>query len=179
MDPSPQLNFSQSPVHTDDYYADVIDRMIAGGAAHTIILGDEAGVLGPERARRWIRQSQERASAGDTPLEMHFHNRTAMANLNHIIGVEEGVHIVHSAISTLANGVSMPSTEVTVDNLRRLGYEVAVDDKDFAAEAMKVIEFVPDYPTGPDMSTTVRAMLHATPEMRAFINDYTRNVPKR
>ncbi len=90
--PSPQLNFSESPVHTDDYYADVIDRMIAGDAAETIILGDEAGVLGPERARRWIRQSQERAAAGGTPLEMHFHNRTAMANLNHIIGVEEGVH---------------------------------------------------------------------------------------
>jgi oxaloacetate decarboxylase (Na+ extruding) subunit alpha len=133
--PSPQLNFSQSPVHTDDYYADVIDRMIAGGAAETIILGDEAGVLGPERARRWIRQSQERAAAGETPLEMHFHNRTAMANLNHIIGVEQGVTILHSAISTLANGVSMPSTEVTVDNLRRLGHEVDVDDSRFAEVA--------------------------------------------
>jgi len=135
MDPSPQLNFSESPVHTDDYYADVIDRMIAGGAAHTIILGDEAGVLGPERARRWIRQSQERAARGGLPLEMHFHNRTGMANLNHIIGVEEGVRIVHSALSTLANGVSMPSTEVTVDNLRRLGHEVAVDDSRFAEVA--------------------------------------------
>ena len=51
-------------------------------------------------------------------------------------------------------------------------------DQEFAAEALKVIEFVPDYPTGPDMSNQVRAMLHATPEMRAFINDYTRNVPK-
>lgn len=133
--PSPQLNFSESPVHTDDYYADVIDRMIAGGAAATIILGDEAGVLGPERARRWIRQSQERAAAGKTPLEMHFHNRTAMANLNHIIGVEEGLTIVHSAISTLANGVSMPSTEVTVDNMRRLGHEVAIDSSRFAEVA--------------------------------------------
>lgn len=133
--PSPQLNFSQSPVHTDSYYADVIDRMIAGGAAETIILGDEAGVLGPERARQWIRQSQERAAAGGTPLEMHFHNRTAMANLNHIIGVEQGVTILHSAISTLANGVSMPSTEVTVDNMRRLGHEVAVDDRRFAEVA--------------------------------------------
>lgn len=133
--PSPQLNFSESPVHTDGYYADVISRMIAGGAAETIILGDEAGVLGPERARRWIGLAQERAAAGGTPLEMHFHNRTAMANLNHIIGVEEGVNIVHSAISTLANGVSMPSTEVTVDNLRRLGHEVAVDDSRFAEVA--------------------------------------------
>jgi oxaloacetate decarboxylase alpha subunit len=135
MDPSPQLNFSQSPVHTDDYYADVIDRMIAGGAAHTIVLGDEAGVMGPERARGWIRQSQERASAGGVELEMHFHNRTGMANLNHIIGVEEGVRIVHSALSPVANGVSMPSTEVTVDNLRRLGHEVAVDDSRFAEVA--------------------------------------------
>lgn len=133
--PSPQLNFSESPVHTDDYYADVISRMIAGDAAATILLGDEAGVLGPERARRWIRLCQQRAAAGETPLEMHFHNRTAMANLNHIIGVEEGVAIVHSAISTLANGVSMPSTEVTVDNLRRLGHEVAVDDSRFAEVA--------------------------------------------
>jgi oxaloacetate decarboxylase alpha subunit len=133
--PSPQLNFSESPVHTDDYYADVISRMIAGDAAETIILGDEAGVLGPERARGWIRLCQERASAGETPLEMHFHNRTAMANLNHIIGVEQGVRIAHSAISTLANGVSMPSTEVTVDNLRRLGHEVPVDDSRFAEVA--------------------------------------------
>jgi oxaloacetate decarboxylase (Na+ extruding) subunit alpha len=135
MAPSPQLNFSESPVHTDEYYADVISRMIAGGAAETIILGDEAGVLGPERARRWIRLCQERAAAGETPLEMHFHNRTAMANLNHIIGVEEGVRIAHSAISTLANGVSMPSTEVTVDNLRRLGHEVPVDERRFAEVA--------------------------------------------
>jgi oxaloacetate decarboxylase alpha subunit len=133
--PSPQVNFSESPVHTDAYYADVISRMIAGDAAATILLGDEAGVLGPERARGWIRLMQERASAGGTPLELHFHNRTAMANLNHIIGVEEGVRIVHSAVSTLANGVSMPSTEVTIDNLRRLGHEVALDDSRLAEVA--------------------------------------------
>jgi hypothetical protein len=51
-------------------------------------------------------------------------------------------------------------------------------DKDFAAEATKVIEFAPDYPTGPDMSQKVRAMIQATPQMRTFINDYMRNVPK-
>jgi oxaloacetate decarboxylase alpha subunit len=133
LKPSPQLNFSESPVHTDSYYADVISRMLAGGAAETILLGDEAGVLGPERARRWIRLMREQA--GELPLELHFHNRTAMANLNHIIGVEEGVTILHSAVSTLANGVSMPSTEVTIDNMRRLGHEVAVDDSRIAEVA--------------------------------------------
>ncbi|HEY1277720.1 MAG TPA: hypothetical protein VGF25_22625 [Thermoleophilaceae bacterium] len=131
--PSPQLNFSESPVHTDEYYAGLIDRMAGGGVAHTIVLGDEAGVLGPERARRWIRLMREHA--GEIPLEMHFHNRTAMANLNHIVGVEEGLTIVHTAVSTMANGVSMPSTEVTVDNMRRLGHEPAIDDSRLAEVA--------------------------------------------
>jgi hypothetical protein len=38
---------------------------------------------------------------------------------------------------------------------------------------------VPDYVTGADMSRTVRAMLVATPEIRDFIVDYTKNPPKR
>jgi tripartite-type tricarboxylate transporter receptor subunit TctC len=53
------------------------------------------------------------------------------------------------------------------------------NDKDFAAEAMKVIQFVPEYPTAPDMSAKIRAMLYTSPEMRKFVNDYMRNVPKR
>ena len=53
------------------------------------------------------------------------------------------------------------------------------NDKDFADEAMKVIQFIPEYPTAPDMSNRVRAMLVASPEMIKFVNDYMRNVPKR
>jgi oxaloacetate decarboxylase alpha subunit len=131
--PSPQVNFSISPVHTDEYYTDVMSRFAASDVPATIVLGDEAGVLGPERARRWIRLMRERA--GDTELELHFHNRTGMAPLNHIIGIEEGVTIVHTAVRPMANGPSMPSTEVTVDNLRRLGHEVAIDDSRLAEVA--------------------------------------------
>jgi len=131
--PSPQVNFSISPVHTDGYYADVMSRFAASDLPATIVLGDEAGVLGPERARRWIRLMRE--CAGDTELELHFHNRTGMAPLNHIIGIEEGVTIVHTAVRPMANGPSMPSTEVTVDNLRRLGHEVAIDDSRLAEVA--------------------------------------------
>ena len=136
MAPSPQLNFSESPVHTDEYYADVIARMIAGDARRRRSSSATRPACSTRSGRgSWIRLMPGARRAGGTPLEMHFHNRTAMANLNHIIGVEEGVRIVHSAISTLANGVSMPSTEVTVDNLRRLGHEVAVDDSRLAEVA--------------------------------------------
>ena len=36
-----------------------------------------------------------------------------------------------------------------------------------------------EYETAPDMSQQVRAMLVAPPEMRTYINDYMRNVPKK
>ena len=128
--PAPQINFSHSPVHTDEYYADLMDRFAASDIPATLILGDEGGVLGPERARPWIRLMRERSQGKE--LEMHFHNRTGMGTYNHIVGVEEGVTIVHTAVDSVANGVSMPSTEVSVDNMRRLGHEVAVDDSRLA-----------------------------------------------
>ena len=52
-------------------------------------------------------------------------------------------------------------------------------DPEFAAEAIKAIEFVPEYSTAPDLSQKVRAMMVASPQMRDFINDYMRNPPKR
>lgn len=81
--------------------------------------------MGPERARRLLRTLRERCP--DTVIEMHFHNKTGMAPLNHIIGVEEGLTIVHTAVDSMANGPSMPSTAVTADNLRRLGHEITID----------------------------------------------------
>jgi tripartite-type tricarboxylate transporter receptor subunit TctC len=53
------------------------------------------------------------------------------------------------------------------------------NDKEFAAEAIRAIEFAPDYPTAPDTSQKIRAMMVASPQMRDFINDYMRNPPKR
>lgn len=125
MTASPQLNYSLSPVHTDEHYVALMQRMAAAGVADTIILGDEAGVLHPERARHWIALMQEHA--GGIPLELHFHDKTGMGALNHQIGVEHGCTILHTAVRSLANGHSMPSTEVAVDNMRRLGHEVTLD----------------------------------------------------
>jgi hypothetical protein len=73
----------------------------------------------------------------------------------------------------LPPGTPRPAYDAVSKAIERLN-----NDKEFAAEALKTIEFAPDYPTGPDMSKTIRAMLVATPEMRAYINEYMRNVPK-
>jgi tripartite-type tricarboxylate transporter receptor subunit TctC len=82
--------------------------------------------------------------------------------------------------STLQRLIALPpgAPRPAYDALRQ-AIEALNNDKEFAAEAMKVIQFVPEYPTAPDMSEKIRSMLVATPEMRKFVNDYMRNVPKR
>ena len=58
--PSPQLNFSESPVHTDEYYAD--DHRAHGRAAAPRRRSSSAtrpACWGPERARQWIRLMQD------------------------------------------------------------------------------------------------------------------------
>jgi tripartite-type tricarboxylate transporter receptor subunit TctC len=52
-------------------------------------------------------------------------------------------------------------------------------DKEFAAEAMKIVEYVPEYETAPDLSEQVRKVMVVSPEMRKYIVDYTKNVPPK
>jgi tripartite-type tricarboxylate transporter receptor subunit TctC len=57
--------------------------------------------------------------------------------------------------------------------------EQLAHDGEFAAEARKIVEYIPEYETAPDLSDQVRKAMIVSPEMRAYINSYTRNVPKK
>ncbi len=92
----------------------------------------------------------------------------------------EAYKTLHEINSTLQRLIVLaPGAPRAAYDALRIAIERLNNDKEFAAEALKTIEFAPDYPTGPDMSNQVRAMMVATPEMRSFINDYMRNPPKR
>ena len=125
MHAAPQVMFAESPVHTDDYYAVIVAEMATWGT-ESIILGDEAGVLTAERAASWVPKMVEAASG--VPLEAHFHNTTGISTLNYITAAKAGVHILHTAMGPMANGPSMPSVTVTADNMRRLGFDVNLDE---------------------------------------------------
>jgi oxaloacetate decarboxylase alpha subunit len=148
MTVSPQVMFSHSPVHTDEYYERIVRDMAGWDGLDTIILGDEPGVLSSERAQSWIPRMRD--AAGSVPLEMHFHNTTGLGTMNYLAGAQQGVTIVHTAVSTLANGPSMPSTEATLDNMRRLGHEVTVDESRLpeVAEHFRAVAAAEGYATG-------------------------------
>jgi tripartite-type tricarboxylate transporter receptor subunit TctC len=92
----------------------------------------------------------------------------------------EAYKVLFDINSTLQRLLVLPpkAPKAAYDALR-IAIEKVNDDKEFAAEALKTIKFVPEYPTAPDMSDKIRAMLQASPEMRQYINHYTKNPPRR
>jgi tripartite-type tricarboxylate transporter receptor subunit TctC len=87
---------------------------------------------------------------------------------------------IHEINSTLQRLVALPPDppQAAIEALRA-AVERLSHDKEFAAESVKTIEFAPDYETGPDISMRVRAMLNASPEVRAFVADYIKSAQKK
>lgn len=124
---SPAIMYGLSPVHTDEFFADKARQMATFDGVDAIYVEDAPGVLTPDRAKTLVPALVD--AAGDVPIEMHCHNNTGMAPANYLEAVDAGAAMIHTASRPLANGPSLPSHEVMFDNLRRRGYEVAVDDR--------------------------------------------------
>ncbi len=121
----PCILYADSPFHTDEYYAARTRELVALGA-DGIELEDAAGLLTPERTRTLV--AAIKGAAGELPVEIHFHSNNGLAPLNYLEGLLAGADVVHSASRPLAAGVSLPSTENTIANLRYAGYDVDLDE---------------------------------------------------
>jgi oxaloacetate decarboxylase alpha subunit len=118
------LVYTHSPVHTDHYYVRKVEQLIGLGV-DAVFLKDASGLLIPERVATLI--PALKAALGSRPLQIHTHCNSGLAPYVVLQAVEKGVDIVHTATSTLANGVSHSPTERVVANLRRRGYDVRID----------------------------------------------------
>lgn len=120
----PGVVFTHSPVHTDAYYA-ARAREIAALGVDGVFIKDASGLLTPERVATLV--PALKAELGALPLQIHTHCNSGLAPYVVLRAVEAGVDVVHTATSTLANGVSHSPTEGVTRNLRRMGYTVPVD----------------------------------------------------
>ena len=158
----PCILYADSPFHTDDYYA-ARTRELAALGPDGIELEDAAGLLTPERTRTLV--TAIKRAAGDLPVEIHFHSNNALAPLNYLEGLAAGADRVHTASRPLAAGVSLPSTEVTVANLRYAGYDVDLDESRFAAveqHLLRVAEYE-DLPVGQPAEYSLFLYRHQLP----------------
>jgi oxaloacetate decarboxylase alpha subunit len=125
--------FGISPVHTDEWFADKVRQMASWGFVDAIYVEDAPGILTPDRAATLVPTIVEAAQG--IPVEMHCHNTTGLAPLNYIEAIKHGVRIIHTASRPLANGPSLPSTEMMTDNLKWLGHTHGIDTSVLAAIA--------------------------------------------
>jgi oxaloacetate decarboxylase alpha subunit len=118
--------YTVSPVHTDTYYAGKA-RELVGLGVDAVFLKDPSGLLRPERVRTLI--PALRQAVGSTRLQLHTHCLTGLGPLCALEAIQHGVDTVHTATSPLANGASQPPTEWVARHARRLGFEVALNER--------------------------------------------------
>jgi tripartite-type tricarboxylate transporter receptor subunit TctC len=77
--------------------------------------------------------------------------------------------------SAMLRTIAMPpgSPQAAQDALR-VALARLNNDKEYAAETMKAMQFVPHYETGADINTRVRRALTVSPEIRTFVANYMR-----
>ena len=141
------LAYTFSPVHTDEYYVRKARELIAHGV-DAIFVKDASGLLRPERVATLI--PALKGVMDDMPLQIHTHCNSGLAPYVVLQAVEHGVDVVHTATSTLANGVSHSPTELFTRNCRRRGYDVDIDlaPVEEVAERLKFIASKEDKPVG-------------------------------
>ncbi|MGH8597938.1 MAG: pyruvate carboxylase, partial [Gammaproteobacteria bacterium] len=127
------IMFTLSPVHSDAYYADKADKLAACADIDTLLLYDTAGVLEKERMKTLIPAII--AKARGKPIEFHSNNLLGQSAKAYLDAIDLGVRILHTASRPMANGPSVPSTEIMVRNIELLGHTHTLDPALFAPVA--------------------------------------------
>jgi oxaloacetate decarboxylase (Na+ extruding) subunit alpha len=117
--------YTVSPVHTDDYLAGKAAEIAAVPEIDGVLFYDTAGVLDVNRLRELVPKIV--AAAAPKPVEIHANNLMGMSGLTYVEAVEHGIHVLHTATRSMANGPSIPSTESVVRNLELMGCTHSID----------------------------------------------------
>ena len=125
--------FTLSPVHTDEYYAKQVDELSVSPDIDTILLYDTAGVLEKERMTTLLPAIVSKARG--KPIEFHSNNLLGQSAKAYLDSIPLGVSILHTASRPMANGPSVPSTEVMVRNIELQGHTHSLDKTLFAPVA--------------------------------------------
>jgi oxaloacetate decarboxylase (Na+ extruding) subunit alpha len=125
--------FTLSPVHDDEYFAAKADALASSPDIDTVLLYDTAGVLSKERLATLLPAVMARSHG--KPVEFHANNLLGQSAKNYLDAIDLGVTIVHTASRPMANGPSVPSTEIMVHNIELLGHTHNLDKSRFAPVA--------------------------------------------
>ena len=142
------LLYASSPVHTDKHFEEKARRLSEVRGIDAIHVEDASGVLTPERTRELL-PALRRGSKG-IPIEFHSHCSSGLAPLCYLEAMKLGFNTLHTAVSPLANGNSLPSIEHILRNGQRLGFssDIDMDSLKAVSDHFSSIAHENDLPTG-------------------------------
>ncbi|MEB3101386.1 pyruvate carboxylase subunit B [Ferviditalea candida] len=115
--------YTISPVHTDEYYRERARELVRLGADR-IGIKDPTGLLLPDRARTLFPTVVQ--EAGEMPVELHSHCQSGFAQEVYMEAIESGITYLHTAVTPLANGASLPPTESIEEQARLKGFHTGL-----------------------------------------------------
>jgi oxaloacetate decarboxylase alpha subunit len=127
------IMFALSPVHTDEFFVSNAKKLADSPHVDSILLYDTAGVLEKERIQQLVPALVK--AAGGKPIEFHSNNLLGMSAKAYLDAIDCGVSVVHTASSPMANGPSVPSTEIMAKNVLLRGHTHSLDESLFEAVA--------------------------------------------
>ena len=120
------ISYTTSPVHSMDGFAKLAKEMEDMGVS-TICIKDMAGVLNPQEAFELVSRIKSEVKI---PIVLHTHCTTGLAYMTYLKGIEAGAEVIDTATSVFSGGTSQPATESMVYALKRLGYDVGLEQSD-------------------------------------------------
>lgn len=114
------IMFALSPVHTDEFFVANARRLAESADIDSILLYDTAGVLEKERIQQLVPALV--TAINGKPLEFHSNNLLGMSARAYLDAIDAGVSIIHTASRPMANGPSVPSTEIMARNIQLRGH---------------------------------------------------------
>ncbi|ACT50638.1 sodium-extruding oxaloacetate decarboxylase subunit alpha [Methylovorus glucosotrophus] len=116
------ISYTTSPVHGIPYFVELAKELASFGC-DTIAIKDMASLLTPEITGELVKELR---AATNLPIHLHAHATSGLASMSILRAVDNGVAIVDGAISSFAEGASLPTTESIVAALQGTEYDTGL-----------------------------------------------------
>ncbi len=131
LDFNPCVCYYPSPRLTDEYYADLVKRIMPL-EPHTFWLKDAGGLMTVERIKTLLPAMQKEAK--HVPINLHTHGMSTNSGRVVVAAMELGIDGIHTTVPPLANGSSHVSIFNAMHNADVLGIPYNIDNPDALRE---------------------------------------------
>lgn len=143
MTPQATLCITNSPIHTEEYYANIADQLIEAGAPE-ICLKDMAGIGQPAMLGKLTKMIKDKHP--EVIIQYHGHSGPGLSMASILEVCRNGADVIDTAIEPLSWGKVHPDIISVQSMLKNAGFDVPEINMEAYMEARKLTqEFIDDF----------------------------------